>query len=108
MSYEYSLPSQRLGNPICVRKTGIDKISESVKSGDVIVDVLIDYDEVVNMENLTGLSDEIKFADQFETVPIENPGPIKFEHSRPKRGKKLTKTPSLLEKFCRSRTYTRH
>jgi len=31
------------------------------------------------MEDLTGLSDDIKFADQFETVPIEKPGPIKSQ-----------------------------
>ena len=72
--YEYSLPDQMLGNPICVRETEI-----GIKLGDIIVDIIIDYDEIVNMEDLTGLSDDIKFADQFETVPIEKPGPIKSQ-----------------------------
>jgi len=92
--YECSLPDQMLGNPICVRETEI-----GIKSGDVLVDILIDYDEVVNMEDLTGLSGEIKFADQFETVPIENPGPIKSQHSRPNPSKSSKRTASLLEKF---------
>ena len=71
-----------LGNPIYVRETEI-----GIKSRDVLVDIRIDYEEVGNMEDITGLSGEIKFADQFETVPIENPGPIKSEHSRPNPNK---------------------
>jgi len=94
--YECSLPDQRLGNPTCVRKT---KVSETGTSGNVVVDILIDYDDVVNMEDVTGLNGDIKFADQFETIPIQKPGPIKAEHSRPNPGKKLTRTASLLEKF---------
>lgn len=91
---ECSLPDQMLGNPICARETEID-----IKSGNVVVGILIDYDEVVNMEDLTGLSGEIKFANQFEAVPIENPGPIKSQHSRPNRSQNSKRTTSLLEKF---------
>lgn len=44
------------------------------------LDKIIDYDQIVNMEDVTSLSDDIRFADQFEIVPIENPGLIKSEH----------------------------
>lgn len=97
--YECSLPDQMLGNPTCIRKTEINKISKSIKSGEVTVDTLIDYDEFVNMEDVTGLSDALKFNDQFETVPFENPGPIKSEHSRPNLRKNLRRTADLLEKY---------
>lgn len=90
--YECSLPDQMLGNPIYVRETEIGS-----KSGDVLVDILIDYDEVVNMEDLTGLSGEIKFANQFEIVPIENPGLIRSKQNKVKNHKK--RTVNLLEKF---------
>ena len=92
--YECSLPDQMLGNPKCVRETEI-----GIKSGDVLVDIPIDYDEVVNMEDITGLSGEIKFADQFETVPIEKPGPIKSQHTRSNPSKSTKRIASLLEKF---------
>ena len=92
--YECSLPDQILGNPTCAHQTKI-----GIKSGDVIIDIPIDYDEIVNMEDITGLSGEIKFADQFETVPIENPGPIKSQHTRSNPRKSTKRTSSLLEKF---------
>ena len=92
--YECSLPDQMLGNPRCVQETKID-----IKSANVIVDTIIDYDEVVNMEDITGLKGEIKFSDQFETVPIKNPGPIKSEHSRPNLRKNRKRTANLLTKF---------
>lgn len=88
-------PGSDAWNPICVRETEI-----GIKSGDVIINIIIDYDEVVNMKDPTGLSGEIKFADQFETVPIENPGPIKSKHRRPNLSKSSKRTASLLEKFA--------
>lgn len=93
--YQCSLPDQMLGNKKCVPKTVVN----DVKSGDIVVDMLLDYNEVVNMEDITGLSGEIEFVDQFEIVPIQRPGPIKSKHSRPSRSKKLTRTVNLLEKF---------
>jgi len=84
-----------LGNQKCVPKTVVN----DVKSGNVVVDILIDYNEVVNMEDITGLSGDIKFVDQFESVPIQRLGPIKSEHSRTNPGKKLTRTVNFLEKF---------
>ena len=92
--YECSLPDQMIGNPICVREAEID-----IKSGNVVVDMLIDYDEVVNMEDVTGLNGDIQFADQFETLPIENPGPKKSQHSRINPNKNRKITTSLLEEF---------
>lgn len=92
--YECSLPDQMIGNQICIREAEID-----IKSADVVVDMLIDYDEVVNMEDVTGLSGEIKFSDQFETLPIENPGPKKSQHSRINPNKSRKRTTNLLEKF---------
>nr|YP_009029039.1 hypothetical protein [Cylindrotheca closterium]AGH28578.1 hypothetical protein [Cylindrotheca closterium] len=92
--YECSLPDQRIGNPICVREAEIN-----IKSRDVVVDMLIDYDEVVNMEDVTGLSGEIKFSDQFETLTIENPGPKNSQHSRINPNKSRKRITNLLEKF---------
>jgi len=93
--YECSLPDQILGNQKCVPEI----VLNDVKSANVVVDTLIDYNEVVNMEDITRLSGDIKFADQFETLPIQKPGPIKSEHSRINSGKKFAKTVNFLEKF---------
>ena len=96
--YECSLLDQILGNQKCVPKI----VLNDVKSANVVVDTLMDYNEVVNMEDITRLSGDITFADQFETLPIQKPGPIKFEHSRinsGNSGKKFTKTVNFLEKF---------
>ena len=95
--YQCSLPDQMLGNPECVPKIVVDDF----KSANVVVDTITDYNEVVNMEDITGLSGEIKFVDQFETLPIQRPGPIKSEHSRTNtnRGKRIKRTVNLLEKF---------
>lgn len=51
------------------------------------------------MEDVTGLSGDIRFADQFETGSIENPDPIKSKHSRPNLSKKLRRTVDLLDKY---------
>ena len=75
-SYECSLPDQRIGNPTCARHN-------------IIMDI-INNDESVY---------DIKFADQFETVPLEKPGPIKSEHSRPNLRKNLIRTANLLDKY---------
>ena len=93
--YECSLPDQILGNQKCVPKI----VLNDVKSANVVVDTLIDYDEVVNMQDVTRLSGDIKFADHFETLPIQKPGSIKSEHNRINSGKKFTKTVNFLDKF---------
>jgi len=98
-SYECSLPDQRIGNPTCVRHNTIIDIINNDESVDVTLDKIIEYDQVVNMEDVTGLSGDIKFADQFETVSLEKPGPIKSEHSRPNLRKKLRRTANLLDKY---------
>lgn len=98
-SYECSLPDQRIGNPKCARHNIIIDIVNNDESVDVILDKIIDYDQVVNMEDITGLRGDIKFADQFETVPLEKPGPIKSQHSRPNLRKNLRRTANLLDKY---------
>ena len=79
--------NQMLGNLKCIRESQIAKIG--AKSENVVLDTIIDYDEVLNMEDIIGLSGEIKFVDQFDAVPIETPGPIKFTFNRPNFRKKL-------------------
>lgn len=96
-SYECSLPDQGISNPTCARHNIIIDIVNNAESVDRTLDKIIEYDHVVNMEDVTHL--DIKFADQFEVVPIENPGPIKSEHSRPNIRKKLRKTADLLDKY---------
>lgn len=91
--YHCSLPEQRIGNPICARENKIIDIIKNYESDGVILDKLIDYDEVVNMEIVTGLPNH-DFSDQFELVPLEKPAPIK----KPKP-KIRSRTANLLEKF---------
>jgi len=98
-SYECSLPDQRIGNPTCARHNLIIDIVNNDGSVDVILDKIIDYDQVVNMEDVTGLHGDIKFADQFEMVPLEKPGPIKSQHSRPNLRKNSKRTANLLDKY---------
>jgi len=98
-SYECSLPDQRIGNPNCAHHNIIIEIINNDESANMILDKIIEYDQVVNMEDVTGLRGDIKFADPFETVPLEKPGPIKSEHSRPNLRKKLRRTANLLDKY---------
>lgn len=98
-SYECSLPDQRIANPTCARHNIIIDIVNNAESVDVTLDKIIEYDQVVNMEDVTGLGGDIKFADQFEIVPLENPGPIKSEHSRPNLRKKSRRTVNLLDTY---------
>lgn len=98
-SYECALPDQRIGNPTCTRHNIIIDIINNNESVDVTLDKIIEYDSVVNMEDVTGLSGDIQFADQFETVPIEKLGPMKAEHSRPNLRKNLRRTTNLLDKY---------
>lgn len=94
--YECLLPDQMIHNLTCVRET---KIIEIAKSGDVILDEILDYNEVVNMEDITELSGK-EFADQFELLPIEKPDPIKPNEVRPnlRKSKGGGRTANLLQK----------
>ena len=97
--YECLLPDQKIGNSTCARHDIIIDIVNNAESGDVTLDKISEYDQVVNMEDATGLNGDIRFADQFETVPIEKRGPIKSEHSRPNLRTKLRRTANLLDKY---------
>lgn len=79
--------NQMLDNLKCTCESQIAKIG--AKSGNVVLDTIIDYDEVLNMEDIIGLSGEIKFVDQFDAVIIEPLGPIKSTFNRPNFKKKL-------------------
>lgn len=94
-SYECSLPEQRIGNSRCARENKIIEIINNYKSDDVIIDQIIDYDEIVNMEIVTGLPNH-DFSDQFELVPIQKPAPIKKLNPKTKP---RSRTVSLLDKF---------
>ena len=94
-SYECSLPEQRIGNSRCTRENKIIEIINNYKSDDVIIDQIIDYDEVVNMEIITGLTNP-DFSNQFELVSTRNPAPIKKLKSETKP---RSRTVNLLDKF---------
>ena len=55
-------------NPICVRETKPAKLKSEL--GNVIVDIITGYNDVVNMKDMRGLKDGIEFSDQFEVTPI--------------------------------------
>ena len=92
--YERSLPDQILGNSRC-----ISEIEINIKSGNGVVDMLIEYDEGVNLEDITNLRGDLKFSDQFEIAPIEKRGLKKSKYSRINLSKNKKRTINLLEKF---------
>lgn len=97
-TYECSLPEQRLGNPTCARENQILEIIENAESGNVVLDTVLEYDEVVNMEDVTGLSGK-EFSDQFEFLPVQKPAPIEPKSIRPNLRKPSKRTANLLDKF---------
>jgi hypothetical protein len=89
--YECSLPDQIMYNPKCsLRPSEIADIAANA-------DVPLNYDEVVNMGDVTKLP-RVKFSDNFEILQSPEP-PTNFRLRGTKRFKNQGKTPNFLEKF---------
>lgn len=73
-----------------------------MKSGQVTVNTLIEYDDVVNIENVTGLSGkhDVKFFDQLQLVPGPKSKLLKPQNNvKSKLKKKAQRTTTLLQKL---------
>lgn len=54
---KFSLSDQRLDNPIGARENLVLEIIENAELGNVVLEEIFGYNEVVNMKDITGLSD---------------------------------------------------
>jgi hypothetical protein len=92
-SYECSLPVQRMLNPKCILRTS--KIVDFISNADV--DVPLNYDQVVNMQDVTKLG-SVQFSDQFEVTSSSKPvAHFNLRGSKPFRNR--AKTSKFLQNF---------
>jgi hypothetical protein len=89
--YECSLPDQIMYNPKCSLRPS--EIGDMAKNAGVP----LDYDEVVNMQDVTKLT-TVEFSDKFEISPSPKPT-TNFRLQGTKRSKNQGKTLNFLEKF---------
>ena len=97
--YECLLGDQQISNQKCTFETRIFQILKNIKSGDITIDIILNYDEIVNLEDVIGLK-KYEFTDQYEVVPIKKPYLVKYKLSVSDCGKYFKITVILLEKFA--------